>query len=116
SFGDVFWTILNPLLLMATYFFVFGIVLQTRFGPDGSRTGFALYFLAAMLPWLAFSEPVGRSPYVVLEHRNFVKKLLFPLEALPVVQVVSGFITELFAMAVYMIGLLILRHSLPVSV
>ncbi len=46
SFGDVFWTVLNPLLLMATYFFVFGIVLQSRFGADQSRTGFALYFLA----------------------------------------------------------------------
>lgn len=116
SFGDVFWTILNPLLLMGTYFFVFGIVLQSRFGPDGSRTGFALYFLAAMLPWLAFSEPVGRSPHVVLEHRSFVKKLVFPLDALPVVQVVSGFTTELFAMAVYIVGLLVLRHSLPASI
>ncbi len=31
SFGDVFWTVLNPLLLMSTYFFVFGIVLQSKF-------------------------------------------------------------------------------------
>lgn len=116
SFGDVFWTILNPLLLMATYFFVFGIVLQTRFGPDGSRTGFALYFLAAMLPWLAFSEPVGRSPHVVLEHRNFVKKLVFPLETLPVVQTLSGFTTGLFATVVYLAGLLLLRHAIPLSV
>lgn len=116
SFGDVFWTILNPLLLMATYFFVFGIVLRTRFGPDGSRTGFALYFLAGMLPWLAFSEPVGRSAFVVLEHRNFVKKLVFPLDTLPVVQVLSGFTTELFAIAIYVIGLLLLRGSLPASV
>lgn len=116
SFGDVFWAILNPLLLMGTYFFVFGIVLQTRFGPDQSRTGFALYFLAGMLPWLAFSEPVGRSPYVILEHRNFVKKLVFPLDTLPVVQVVSGFTTELFAMAVYTAGVVLLRGSLDASV
>ncbi|MBS1873636.1 MAG: ABC transporter permease [Acidobacteria bacterium] len=116
SFGDVFWTILNPLLLMATYFFVFGIVLQTRFGPDGSRTGFALYFLAGMLPWLAFSEPAGRAPHVVLEHRNFVKKLVFPLETLPIVQTVSGFATGLFATAVYLAGLLLLRHAIPLSV
>lgn len=115
SFGDVFWTILNPLLLMATYFFVFGIVLRTRFGADQSRTGFALYFLAGMLPWLAFSEPVGRSPHVILEHRNFVKKLVFPLETLPVVQVVSGFATELFAILIYAIGLLILRGSIPAA-
>ena len=41
SFGDILWTVLNPLLLMATYFFVFGVVLQSRFSSDQSRTGFA---------------------------------------------------------------------------
>jgi lipopolysaccharide transport system permease protein len=116
SFGDVFWTVLNPLLLMTTYFFVFGIVLRTRFGPDQSRTGFALYFLAGMLPWLAFSEPVGRAASVILEHRNFVKKLVFPLDTLPVNQVVSGLVTELFGAGVFVAGLLIIRHSLPAAV
>ncbi len=113
SFGDVFWTILNPLLLMATYFFVFGVVLRSRFGADRSSTGFALYFLAGMLPWLAFSEPAGRAPHVVLEHRNFVKKLIFPLETLPVNQVVAGLVTELFAAAVFLTALLIIRGTRP---
>ena len=116
SFGDVFWTVLNPLLLMATYFFVFGIVLRTRFGPDQSRTGFALYFLAGMLPWLAFSEPVGRAAFVIMEHRNFVKKLVFPLDTLPINQVVSGLVTELFGAAVFVVALLIVRHSVPATV
>ena len=44
SFGDVFWTVLNPLLLMATYFFVFGVVLHTRFGPDQSSHRFRALF------------------------------------------------------------------------
>jgi lipopolysaccharide transport system permease protein len=79
SFGGAMWAFLNPLLLMATYFFVFGVVLETKFGEDTSRSGYVLYFLAGMLPWLPFSEAVGRSPYVVIEHRNFVKKLVFPL-------------------------------------
>ena len=116
SFGDVFWTILNPLLLMATYFFVFGVVLQTRFGADRSSTGFALYFLAGMLPWLAFSEPAGRAPFVVLEHRNFVKKLIFPLDTLPVNQVVAGLVTELFAAGVFVVVLLLMRGSIPLAV
>jgi len=59
SFGGMFWTVLNPLLLMVTYFFVFGIVLRTRFTHDPSRSGFVLYFLAGMVPWLAFSEAAG---------------------------------------------------------
>lgn len=116
SFGDVFWTVLNPLLLMAAYFFVFGVVLRTRFGPDQSRTGFALYFLAGMLPWLAFSEPVGRAPFVIPEHRNFVKKLIFPLDTLPVNQVLAGLVTEVFGALVFVAGLLAIRHTVPVSV
>jgi lipopolysaccharide transport system permease protein len=116
SFGDVFWTVLNPLLLMSTYFFVFGVVLRTRFGTDQSSTGFALYFLAGMLPWLAFSEPAGRAPFVILEHRNFVKKLIFPLDTLPVNQVVSGLVTELFAAAIFVIALLLIRGSIPLAV
>jgi len=116
SFGDVFWTILNPLLLMATYFFVFGVVLRTRFGADRSSTAFALYFLAGMLPWLAFAEPAGRSATVILEHRNFVKKLIFPLDTLPVNQVMAGLVTELFASLVFVAALLAIRHSVPVTV
>jgi lipopolysaccharide transport system permease protein len=113
SFGDVFWTILNPLLLMSTYFFVFGVVMGD---PNQSRTKFALYFLAGMLPWLAFSEAAGRAPQAILEHRNFVKKLIFPLETLPVNQVVAGLVTEVFAAAVFMTALLVINGSVPVSV
>src|SRR5205807_8014233 len=43
SFGGALWTFLNPLLLMLTYFFVFGVVLRARFGNDTSRAGFLLY-------------------------------------------------------------------------
>jgi lipopolysaccharide transport system permease protein len=116
SFGGAFWTIINPLLLMLTYFFVFGLVLRSRFGGDQSRTGFALYFLAGMLPWLAFSEAAGRSPTVMLEHRNFVKKLVFAVETLPVNLVVSGLVSELFAVVLYCGFLLVVRHAVPASV
>lgn len=116
SFGGGLWSFLNPLLLMATYAFVFGAVLKTRFGADASRSGYVLYFLAGMLPWLAFSEAVGRSPYVILEHRNFVKKLVFPLETLPANLVISGAVTEVFGLAIFLCGLLLARGSVPVSV
>lgn len=115
SFAGLFWTVLNPLLLMLTYFFVFGIVLRTRLGNDPSRAGFALYFLAGMLPWLAFSEAAGRAPFVILEHRNFVKKLVFPLETLPINLVVAGLVTEVLALAGFLIALLIIRGTIPLT-
>jgi lipopolysaccharide transport system permease protein len=116
SFGGSFWTIFNPLLLMLTYYFVFAVVLRTRFPGDPSRSGFALYYLAGMLPWLAFSEAVGRSATVMLEHRNFVKKLVFAVETLPVNLVASGLITEFFAVLLFCGFLLAVRHAVPATV
>jgi lipopolysaccharide transport system permease protein len=116
TFAGGFWTVISPLLLMLTYFFVFGLVLRARFEEDPSRSGFALRFLAGMLPWLAFSEAVGRAPTVMLEHRNFIKKLVFAVETLPVNLVAAGLVGELFAIALYTLFLLLLRGSVPPTV
>jgi lipopolysaccharide transport system permease protein len=116
SFGGGLWTVLSPLLLMLTYMFVFGMVLNSRFPGDPSKTGFALYYLAGMLPWLAFSEAVGRAPSVILEHRNFVRKLVFAVETLPVNLAASGLVTGLFAVVLFCVFLLIVRHGIPASV
>jgi lipopolysaccharide transport system permease protein len=113
SFGGSFWTFINPLLLMLTYFFVFGVVIRD---PNLSRSEFALYFLAGMLPWLPFTEAAGRAPGVILEHRNFVKKLVFAVETLPVNLVVSGLVTEVFAVLLYCGFLLAIRHTIPVTI
>ena len=68
-----------------------------------------------MLPWLPFAEAVGRSPYVIVEHRNFVKKLVFPVEILPVTQVISGLVTQAFAVGIFLVALLLIRGSLPAT-
>jgi lipopolysaccharide transport system permease protein len=115
SFGGAFWAVLNPLMLMLTYFFVFGLVLQSRFGNDTSRSGFAISFLAGMLPWLAFSEAVGRSPFIMVEHRSFIKKLLFPVETLPVNLVVAGLVTEFFGIILFALALLLVRGHVPIT-
>jgi lipopolysaccharide transport system permease protein len=115
SIGGAVWTFLSPLLMMLTYFFVFGIVMKARFGADTSRTGYVLYFLAGMLPWLAFVEAVGRSPQVIIEHRNFVKKLVFPVETLPVNLMLSGIVTEAIALVIFLVFLLVARGGIPAT-
>jgi lipopolysaccharide transport system permease protein len=115
SFGGALWAILNPLLLMLTYFFVFAIVLKTPFPGDPSRSGFVLYYIGGFLPWLAFSEAVGRAPTTLVEHRNFIKKLVFPVEILPFNLTVAGLVTEGFGIGIFAIALLLLRHHLPAT-
>ncbi len=116
SFGGSFWTVINPLLLILTYFFVFGLVLDSKFPGNPSRFWFALNLLAGMLPWLAFSEGAARSPSVVLEHRNFVKKLVFAVETLPFNLVVSGLVNEFFAIVLFCGFLLAAGYGVPTTV
>lgn len=115
SFGGWFWTVLNPLLLMLTYFFVFGVVLKARFGTDTSKTGWVLMFLAGMLPWLAISEALGRAPVNMLEHRTIIRKLRFPLDILPLNLTLAGLINECFGLGIFLIGLLLIRHTVPTT-
>lgn len=116
SIGDRFWAVLNPLLLMLTYGFVFGVVLQTRFRNDTTPAGFVLYFLAGMMPWLPLSEALARAPQAIVEHRNFVKKLLFPLEIIPVTQTAAALVTQAIALVLFMSAIIIFRERLPWSV
>jgi len=116
SFGGGLWAILSPLLLMLTYFFVFGVVLNQKFEADPRPGSWTLYFLAGMLPWLAFSEAAGRAPTVLIEYRQLIKKLVFPIETLPVNLVYSGLVGEAFGLALFIPFCLLLRGHLPWTV
>ncbi len=114
SIGGALWTILNPLLLMLTYFLVFGLVLNQKVAGDPSPTAWAFYFLAGMLPWLAFSDALARAPGILVEHRNFIRKLVFPVEILPVNLVVTGLVTEFFGILIFLTGSFLIRgHVSP---
>jgi len=112
SMGGALWTLIHPLLLMIAYYFVFGVVLHVTFAPGQGRGGFVAYFLCGMLPWLAISEAVGRAPGVVLEYSGFVKRVVFPLEILPVNLTIMGLATELFALLIFVPALALLGPGL----
>ena len=110
SYAGLFWTVMHPLMMILTYCFVFGIVLKTRFGEHGQPSDFVLYFIAGMLPWLAFSEAVGRAPSTVVEHSNFVRKLVFPVEILPVTLVITGLLSEILGAGIFVLGMTAFGH------
>ena len=68
-----------------------------------------------MMPWLAISEALGRAPGILIEHRNFIRKLVFPVETLPVNIVVTGLVTGVFGIAILLLGLLIAHGRLPAT-
>lgn len=80
------WSFFTPILMLVVYTFVFGVVFKSRWvGGTSSRSQFAVILFAGMMVFNLFSECINRAPGLVLSSPNFVKKVVFPLEILPVV-------------------------------
>jgi lipopolysaccharide transport system permease protein len=81
----LFWSLFNPILMLAVYTFVFSVVFNAKWGvtDSGSKTEYALVLFAGLIVFNVFSECVGRAPGLILSNVNYVKKVVFPLEVLP---------------------------------
>jgi ABC-type polysaccharide/polyol phosphate export permease len=105
SVAGLFWSILNPALQLALYTLVFSLVLEIRFGPEGSTGNFALNLFAVLLPWMAIQEGVVRSARTFIENANIIKKQRFPLEALPFSILISSVVHQLLGTVVFLLVL-----------
>lgn len=86
SIMGLFWSFFNPVLMLTVYTFVFSVVFKARWpGGSDSRVEFALVLFTGLLVFNLFSEAVNRAPNLILGNVNYVKKVIFPLEILPVV-------------------------------
>jgi len=83
SFGGLFWSVIHPLVMMVIYTIVFSLFLKIKFSTDASPITFSVYLLCGLLPWSAFSEGMSRCNDIIRSNVNLVKRVVFPLEILP---------------------------------
>ncbi len=87
SFLGLFWSLINPILMLAVYTFVFSVVFKVRLDQDNGlyddKTSFALVLFAGLIIFNLFSECISRASGLILANINYVKKIIFPLEILP---------------------------------
>jgi lipopolysaccharide transport system permease protein len=84
----LFWSVFQPILMLAVYTFVFGLIFRSRWpGGSGSRSEFALVLFSGLLVFNMFAECLNRAPTIILSNTNYVKRVVFPLEVLPCVTV-----------------------------
>lgn len=113
SMLGVAWAVLSPFLMMAIYTTVFSAFLRTRLSDDPSPTAFAFYLLAGLLPWTAFAEASGRATLIMLEHQNLVKRVVFPLEVIPLSVACGSLFNHLIALGVFLLGALFFQGWPP---
>lgn len=113
SILGIMWALLNPLSLLVVFSFVFGIVLNARWGIGGHN--FTLVLFSGLILFTFLADCINRSPGLVLENANYVKKVVFPLELLPAVPLGTATINLGLSLIILAGGQLWYGQGLPVT-
>ncbi len=115
SYLGIVWLVLNPLLMLALYVTVFGYIFGSRFrgNTSDSPVDFALAVFLGLSLFHVLSETIAASPALIVGNPNLVKKVVFPLEVLPLANVSAYWFHFLINMALLFVGCLAVGH--PVS-
>lgn len=100
SYLGIFWAFVQPIVTILVYWFVFQI---------GFRSGtveefpFVIWLTAGLVPWFYFSEAWMGATNSLLEYSYLVKKVVFNIDVLPVIKVISALFVNMFFIAFFMI-------------
>ena len=89
------WSLLNPLLLILVYSFVFGHIMK------GGPTNLAYFLMVGILPWNFFAQSLMMSTGSIVDNGSLIRKLALPMEVFPVATVLFNLAQYLFAMAIF---------------
>lgn len=111
------WSFLHPLLMLAMYIFVFGYIFDGSFKviPNETRMDYGLGIFLGLTLYHFAAEVIANSGAIILSNPNFVKKVVFPLEVLPVANVMAAFFHLLISLTMVFTGIALLGPGLMAS-
>jgi lipopolysaccharide transport system permease protein len=114
SLLGLLWSFLNPLILLSIYTFVFGVIFHARWphSSTGRLSEFAVILFCGLIVFNLLSECLGRAPGIIVGAANYVKKVVFPLEILPVVTLGCALFHALVSLSVLVVAHLLVSGRL----
>lgn len=104
SFIGLLWSFINPVLMMVIYTFVFSVVFKIRWSTGSDSKGeFALALFIGLIFFGLFSECINRAPYSIVTNVNYVKKVVFPVETLPLVSLLTASFQMIINLVVWLL-------------
>ncbi|WLQ17386.1 ABC transporter permease [Hahella aquimaris] len=109
SFLGLAWSFFHPILMLVVYTFVFSVIFKAKWGVGGdeSKSQFAIVLFVGLIVHGVFAEVINRAPGLILGNVNFVKKVVFPIEILPVVCLFAALFHSLISLLVLLIAFII---------
>lgn len=103
------WSFATPLLMLVIYTFVFSVVFNARWGNGAeNKAEFALLLFAGLIAFNLFAECINRAPGLISSTPNYVKKIVFPLEILPVVSFTAALYHAMVSLIVWLVAYIML--------
>ena len=108
------WSFFNPVFMLVVYTFVFSVIFKSRWGVGGeeSKIQFAVVLFVSMIVHGLFAEVLNRAPRLIPSNVNYVKKVVFPLEILPVIAMGATLFHSLISFGVLLITVALFNGSL----
>lgn len=119
SFLGPLWAILTPLIHLGVYAFIFSYIFQSRWATetsDGVPVPSVFMLFSGLVVFIFFSECITRSPDLITSNRNFVKKVIFPLEVLPFGPFFAAWIQSLVSLCLLIAGMIIFGPGVTVMI
>ncbi|MBC7833594.1 MAG: ABC transporter permease [Phycisphaerales bacterium] len=112
------WMVVNPLLQLLVYTFLFTVIFPSkwsRLDKAGVTSEFVLTFFCGFVVYSVFSEVAGKSPGLVLDRPNLVRKVVFPLETLPVATLLSALLFGSVGLVLLLAAELVITGRIPLT-
>lgn len=114
SMLGIFWSLLNPLIMLTVYTFVFGVVFNAKWG-GGTDDNFSIILFTGLILHTLLAESVVVAPNIVVNNVNYVKKVVFPIETLPFVYLASSFFNFLIGLSLIFLGQLMFGSGISIT-
>lgn len=100
------WVLLNPLLFLAVYVFLYLVIFKTTW-PGMTNVGYTVFVLSGLVPFLSFMEVANGSVHLIRGNIHLVKNLVFPVALIPIRMAVIGLVTQGVGLAMLLVLALI---------
>lgn len=117
SILGIFWAVIAPLIMLVIYTVIFSEVFSIKWNSDTSnKFEFAMMLFCGLCMYNMFSTVLGRSVGLIEQNKNFVKKVVFPIEILPATITLSALFDCVISIVVLIAATSILTSNMSITV
>lgn len=116
SIIGVAWSLVTPLLMLGVYTFVFSEIFKARWGDTNATRGeFAILLFAGLIIFNLFGECISKAPSLIVGNANYVKRVIFPLEILPMTVLGSALFHAGISLGILLVFELTIKGGVPLT-